>query len=155
VESDLEALRSIPAGQVMLQDLARAIGRSDTLVIEETSGQDRETGEPRDGVPVGARVFYNPTHTAAGPNNMPHIPVTHLFHELGHAYDDFYDSAATGTHDENGQRVNNFERAVVGLPIDHDGNPRTADQLDPDHPYAITENALREQLGLPRREQYS
>jgi uncharacterized protein YukE len=156
VESDLEALRSVPAGQEMLRLLDEAhTEHGDTLVVEETSGGDFETGEPRDGAPVGARVYYNPTYTAPGFDGLPNIPLTHLFHELGHAYDDMYDSAAAGTYcgpDDFG--VSNLERAVVGLPIDHDGKPSTPNLLDPEHPYAITENALRVQLGLPRRKRY-
>jgi hypothetical protein len=50
--------------------------------------------------------------------------------------------------------VPNRERAAVGLPIDHDADPATAIRLDPDHPYALAENGLREELGLPGRERY-
>lgn len=48
----------------------------------------------------------------------------------------------------------NDERAAVGLPIDHDANPATPRQIDPNHPYELTENALRDELGLPRRRRY-
>jgi hypothetical protein len=50
--------------------------------------------------------------------------------------------------------VPNRERAAAGLPIDHDDNPATADRIDPDHPYELTENGLREELGVPHRPRY-
>ena len=50
--------------------------------------------------------------------------------------------------------VRNLEREAVGLPIDDDGRLSTPDRLDPDHPYALTENALRQELGVPLRASY-
>ena len=41
------------------------------------------------------------------------------------------------------------ERVAVGLPIDDDGDPTTPERLDPRHPYPLTENALRDELGVP------
>lgn len=48
----------------------------------------------------------------------------------------------------------NDERVAVGLPIDHDDDPETPHRLDPRHPYAYTENALREEMGLLSRSRY-
>ena len=50
--------------------------------------------------------------------------------------------------------VRNLERVAVGLPIDHDDDPSTPERLDPDMPYAYTENALREEWAWPRRPRY-
>lgn len=43
---------------------------------------------------------------------------------------------------------------ATGLPIDHDDDADTPEQLDPDHPFAATENGLRDELGLPPRSYY-
>jgi hypothetical protein len=61
-----------------------------------------------------------------------------LYPELGHVYDERED-----------------ERRATGLPVDHDDDPRTPDILDPDHPYAYTENAMRDEMGYPRRDTYN
>jgi hypothetical protein len=155
VDSDLEALRSTAAGQQMFAALqASHEAHGDTLVIDETAGRPLETGSPRSSVPVGARVHYNPAYTPAEADG-PMRPVVELFHELAHAYDDFYDSAVPGVYlgaDNHG--VPNAEREAVGLPVDHDGQTFTADQLAPDPPVLLTENGLRTELGLPLRPSY-
>lgn len=154
--SDLEAMRSVPAGQQMLDAIARAHqNNGDNLLITELQmGTEGETGQPRDGAPVGAQIFYDPDYTSLSKDGVPNIPLIHLFHEMGHVYDDFYDSAVPGSYNEGGFVVNSFERAVVGLPVDADQNPATPDTINPGHPYGITENALRDQLGLPQRHTY-
>ena len=95
-------------------------------------------------------VLYNPTYVhAAGP------PITTLYHELAHVDDSFGHTIAGGVYagpDDAG--VRNQEREAVGLPFDDDGDPSTPDRLDPDHPYALTENALRQELGVPLRPTY-
>jgi hypothetical protein len=50
--------------------------------------------------------------------------------------------------------VNTRERQAVGLPVDHDGDPSTPEQVDPDHPITYTENGLRREMGLPDRTTY-
>jgi hypothetical protein len=172
VESDLDALRSSPRGAAMLGALqaAHEASRSpvgdlpviggllddrNTLVIRETqvpngfaSRADLPIG------PVSGVIEYNPSHDDMA-YNPPTPPVVVLFHELAHIYDHFYGTRAPGDYDgADNPGVPNRERAAVGLPIDHDGDPATAIRLDPDHPYPLTENGLREELGLPRRERY-
>jgi Ca2+-binding RTX toxin-like protein len=87
------------------------------------------------------------------------VPVTQLFHEIGHAY-----NGATGTflsgvttehlHPGKELQVNNFERQVVGLPndadpFDFDNDPSTAPGTI--NPKPFTENALSEEMGKPLR----
>jgi Ca2+-binding RTX toxin-like protein len=51
----------------------------------------------------------------------------------------------------------NTERQTVGLPVDPDGNPDTPDvpaETVRDHPRALTENAFREEMGVPVRPEY-
>jgi hypothetical protein len=53
-----------------------------------------------------------------------------------------------------GSPTRNREREAVGLPIDDDGDPNTAPRLDGQHPFALTENGLRGELGVPHRDRY-
>lgn len=50
--------------------------------------------------------------------------------------------------------VPNLERQAVGLPIDHDGNPDTPAVPAADRPGALTENALRQEMGYRPRPTY-
>ena len=161
VQSDLDALRSSPTGQqllIRLQDL-HDHGSGATILDDAGStlaitgysgpnGYDLQTNSS-----MGAShntVLYNPTYVhAAGP------PITTLYHELAHVDDSFGHTIAGGVYagpDDAG--VRNQEREAVGLPFDDDGDPSTPDRLDPDHPYALTENALRQELGVPLRPTY-
>ena len=75
--------------------------------------------------------------------------------ELAHVYDFAHDTVADGVHSgSDNLGADNSERVAMGLPIDHDGNPRTPRQVDPRHPYDYTENALRDEIGAPRSPQY-
>jgi Ca2+-binding RTX toxin-like protein len=64
-----------------------------------------------------------------------------------------------GTVDQDDGWTPNLERQAAGLPVDHDENPNTpdigADQVPGiDHPNALTENGLRNEMGDPRRNTY-
>jgi len=156
VQSDLEALESLPVGRELLSGLD-ASGRSTT--IRETSmgdsaspsnGDDswlRPDGTPGPG--SDANINYNPTETEYYDGEKPwqvRPPVTTLFHELVHGYNYATGTRAPGQTDG----VNNRELAATGLPYDHDGDARTPD-IRASHP---TENKLREQLGLTPRPEY-
>ncbi|MEU4649445.1 M91 family zinc metallopeptidase [Nocardia fluminea] len=58
------------------------------------------------------------------------------------------------TIDSNAGGIRDGERVAVGLPIDHDNNPSTPEQVVTEHPTALTENAMRAEVGLPLREHY-
>jgi hypothetical protein len=82
---------------------------------------------------------------------------TTLYHELGHAYNAATGSTFLGNTEiirPDGTRTQepNDERQVVGLdtaspPFDFDNDPATAPTTS--NPYPLTENALREEMGLP------
>jgi hypothetical protein len=160
VQSDLDALRSSPTGQQMLiqlQDIHdQGSGRfgsldaGSTLNIVEYHGQNGYDQQHNTALTVYNTVEYNPAYSGSdGP------PIATLYHELAHADDSFAHTSAHGVHagpDDVG--VPNLEREAVGLPIDDDHRPSTPDRLDPDHPYALTENALRAELGVPLRPSY-
>lgn len=97
-------------------------------------------------------------------------PTVVLYHEMAHAYDDTHGTMMPGTYGPNGkdpvdsqnigrwspQYLANAEHEAVGLPVDWDGNPNTPEVRVPDsvHPHDLTENALRDEMGLPDREHY-
>jgi Ca2+-binding RTX toxin-like protein len=154
VQSDLDALRSSPTGEEMLTTLQGIHHRTgDALLITQYDGQNGLDYPSDPPYPLASfdHVAYNPTWSYRdGP------PLTTLYHEFAHVEDSFARTSASGTHrgpDDVG--VRNLEREAVGLPIDDDNNPSTPDRLDPDHPYALTENALRQELGVPLRTTYA
>lgn len=172
VQADLDMLASSPRGQMMLAALDQAheqtraiaadwpvLGRiayqGDTFTIRETTDENGYAN--RNSVdfiitwsqhPV---IQYNPTFDTL--YDAP--PVAVLYHEMAHVYDYEFKTYDSGTHagpDNIG--VRNAERQATGLPIDHDGDPSTPIQIDPDHPIEYTENGLREELGAPHRPRY-
>jgi hypothetical protein len=174
VRADLDLLRSSPRGQALLAALrssaeasrsalaglpvfGRLVSQGHTVTIREHVSASREEDNSFAHPDVSRRrgrqmlVEYQPDldHVHGGP------PITVLYHELAHVYDFVHDTAPEGVHTgPDNPEVPNDERSAVGLPIDHDGDPRTPRQLDPRHPYDYTENALRDELGAPRAPRY-
>ncbi|WP_155859396.1 M91 family zinc metallopeptidase [Cellulomonas sp. KRMCY2] len=160
VEADLDMLRSSPTGQEMLAGLDKAHEDSDGwftdgdgLRIIELADQDN--GFASRDTAWGTQthqIQYNPgfdTLRGATP------PVVVLYHEMAHVWDYSHDTLAEGVYTgTDNPGVNNRERVAVGLPYDHDDDPSTPTQLDPDHDDAATENALRDELELDRRDRY-
>jgi uncharacterized protein YukE len=152
VRSDLDALRSSPTGAQMLTTLQGLRDDSGSaLTITEYAGQNGYDHSVK--MPSGPSldfVEYNPSYAREGP------PIAVLYHEFGHVDDSFAHTLVRGTYrGPEDAGVRNNERVVVGLPIDDDHDPSTPDRLDPDHPYALTENALRQELGYPLRTTYA
>jgi Effector protein/RTX calcium-binding nonapeptide repeat (4 copies) len=171
VRADLQLLAASPVGRRMLAALGltdppdHASDRRDALVIIEdtASSASMATLELPDGRRLSVfTVTYDPARGVSADHSPPIIG---LFHELAHVYD-FAHQPATGEHHDphdpdrvtgpDGALVGtpNDERAAVGLPIDHDADPATPNRIDPNHPYELTENALRDEMGLPRRQRY-
>jgi uncharacterized protein YukE len=173
VQADLDLLRSSPRGQQMLTAL-------DGFLVPE-NGPTLTIVEDEDNLTVprgtGYHVLYSPANVTANDGLPPDYPagprpwaerppVVGLYHELAHVYARSADVAPPGHYhgaDDPGltvsshtgyaaQAVPNAERAVIGLPIDPDGDGHA--ELYPAHPYELTENALREEMGLRRRETY-
>ncbi|AIY18989.1 calcium-binding protein [Pimelobacter simplex] len=167
VRADLELLASSPAGQRMLDNLAHNIDDSgflgfnkDTLTIREYSNPDDPDNSTASNDGHGNYVInYNVAldHLRTGGGGVDGPPVAVLYHEFAHVYDYANDTLAPGDYhgdDPDNQGTPNREREAAGLPIDHDDDPSTPEIIDPDHPYELTENGLREELGAPHRDHY-
>jgi hypothetical protein len=175
VRADLDMLRASPRGQAMLAALddgvrrsrspwadvpviGRLVNRGDTLTIleyvsssraEDNSFAHRDVERFRRGHQMLVEYQTDLDHAHGGP------PISVLYHELAHVYDYVHDTMADGTYTgADNPGADNAERVAMGLPIDHDQDPSTPDQLDPRHPYDCTENALREEMGIRRAARY-
>ncbi|MFE7719134.1 M91 family zinc metallopeptidase [Nocardia rhizosphaerihabitans] len=189
VRADLEFMRSSPTGQQMLAGLAET--PHNVTIVEGAAGTDsaRATdpaaadlgADGKPGAGTSSTIIYNPRGTSfsevgsayAGTPYDYHPPITTLYHEAAHAYDETHGTMRpvsdvyTGTDAVDRNYPNDYsptgtgmferERVAVGLTIDHDNDPSTPEQLadEDEHPYALTENALREELGIARREHYA
>jgi len=166
VRSDVDTLRASPAGRRMLASLGRGALRGEPLLIiedESTSAAWTTLDLPNDRRLAVFSVCYDPTRGVSADRSPP---IVGLFHELAHVYDLAHGTSAAGVHEDpeqpdlvlaaDGTLVGapNDERAAVGLPVDHDQDPNTPPRIHPEHPYELTENALRDEMGLPRRERY-
>lgn len=153
VQSDLDALRSLPAGRELLLAMDNsghsvtiqpsADGTNSAVPGDEVNNLVRPDGTPGPG--TSATVSYNPERTALGGGTdewRTRPPLVGFFHEMVHAYTFVTGTEVPGATDR--------ELAAVGLPHDHDNNAATA----PQPPSHTNENRLRQQLGLPERTSY-
>lgn len=151
VEADLDLMRFSPVGQEMLGALDDERD-TDQIRIEATDGGNVASAD---------RVGYNTWNVLAHgttpwyTNGRP--PSTGLFHELGHIHQYFsqgrtYDHWLDGgdwIRDADDQPL--IERQNVGLPWDTSQVPEADGE---DYNSNLTENAWREEQGLPRRDEY-
>lgn len=157
--ADLDMLNSSPTSQALLEELEGHAAENGTPYgIDETDGGNSASW--------GGSVNYNDTNLLVqGDPEAPWYengrpPSIGLYHELGHinqfeqpgAEDQWNDDDGDRRVDDDGQPL--IERQNVGLEWDYDGDPDTEDAIDPDYDYRFTENALREEFGLPHRERY-
>jgi hypothetical protein len=167
VEADLEMMRSSPRGQEMLAALQKGHEDTDgffwwqdgdTLTIKEyndPSDPNNSTASHSGGDNV---IDYNTHLDELGMGNGQAVqgpPSAVLYHEMAHVYDYMNDSLAPGTYNEwDNPNTPNRERAAAGLPIDEDNDPNTPTKIYSKHPYALTENGLRGEMGAPHRDAY-
>jgi hypothetical protein len=159
VQSDLDAMRSIPTGRQMLEGLDASGHRT---TITETAGGNAARAHSRadaqlrpDGTPgpgSDGTVMYHTTRSLLDTSEdwMIRPPMIGLFHELVHATQYATGTLPTGTTMVNGSPIPNAEQDAVGLPWDRDNNPSTPPQVNP----RVNENQLRRELNLPTRPHY-
>lgn len=178
VEADLEMLRSSSTGRKMLE--AHDNSKHSVTIVEETTinkgnsasstgagnpfydEANKKNGSGQDGV-----VKYEIASVYRATSERP--PVVGLFHELAHTYDFTNGTGRKGIYDGKDKvdkidtlknplnkkpDVVNLERVGTGLTVDHDNDVKTPEILDPNHPQDLTENGLRNELSLPKREHY-
>jgi uncharacterized protein YukE len=154
VEADLQMLASSPEGQQMITNLQQHIADGpDTLTI-------REYHNPAD--PDNSTASTDGTNSVINYNTRLDDfrgapPVVVLYHEFAHVYDymnDTFDPTPYSGDDTVDHGVKQGERQASGLPIDHDHDPSTPEVIDPDHDFGLTENGLRDEMGLPNRDHY-
>ena len=166
-ESDLEALRSIPSGRRLLQELDHSGG---TLTVRETTddqqgsaigalGSGRKNNgidyhrsqiNPVDGKEAELRSHgVDPSVVRARPS-MHAPPAVSLGHELVHARHQFEGDRSKGQIMGPGSAANE-ELRTTGLQYDHDNDPETPPQADTQ---GVTEADLRDDLNLPVRDRY-
>jgi Ca2+-binding RTX toxin-like protein len=153
VESDIEALRSIP-GQAMLKEFerintttARSAGGAplytgDHLEIVEVFGPYETSATYQDNAYGRTYIVkYDPTLTMLPDGRGETVPVAGLYHEGGHIHQFANDSFPPGeTVQSDGSTAPNYERAVVGL--------------EPGQPEELTQNWLYRLFGRPERPIY-
>lgn len=157
VQSDIDAMRSIPYGQNLLASMDNT-GRR--LTISETTAANGfadivpGSGNPwiqpsgANGPGADAVIQYNPTFNRlyGGAEPWQQIPpIVILAHEMVHTND--YMNGTLNPGQTGG--VNNRELAAVGLPFD-----RTGDGVPDPNNKPFTENGMRDFLGLPLRPVY-
>lgn len=178
VQSDLDALRSIPLGREVLTDIDNNAG-GHTVSIQQRDGLGNcEIAQHSGGVlnsdrtpntGASSRIGYDPSRIDLenGEDWGDRPPIVGLFHEMLHSRDD-----ALGITEEketpNGwlksdgtpDKTPNFEQTTVGLDYDHDEdefdashnpNPSPTPRQNRGGP---TENKLRELFNLERRTEY-
>jgi hypothetical protein len=157
VQSDLDAMRSLPSGQELLRRLDDS-GKSTTIraVARPTDGNTANGTNFNDGYMAAdgtpgkgtdSQVNYHTSRISLGGEewqNRP--PVVGLFHELVHASDFVNGELAPGS----SEGTRNLEHSAVGLPYDHDNDPKTP-KIKQDR---VGENDLRDDLNLPTRPRY-
>lgn len=154
VQADLQMLASSPEGQQMIANLQGHIADGpDTLTI-------REYHNPAD--PDNSTASTDGTNSVINYNTRLDDfrgapPVVVLYHEFAHVYDYMngtFESAPYNGDDTTDHGYKVGERQATGLPIDHDNDPSTPEIIDPDHDFGLTENGIRDEMGLPNRDHY-
>ncbi|ADD39980.1 M91 family zinc metallopeptidase [Stackebrandtia nassauensis] len=168
IRADLDMYSSSPTGKQMMENLGDRV--SDThddwkpgereVVIKEF---DEENGTASSGKLSGSDVeiqinpdFHldDPGEATTSKTEREGVPSAILYHELAHGYDYLNDTSADG-HDK-GNDAPNDERQAAGLDYDWTGDGKRDNVHDKDnpHPYAYTENGLRDEMGRDHRDAY-
>jgi Ca2+-binding RTX toxin-like protein len=169
IQADLDMMAASPTGAKMLENYQKVhddgswsflflSGEGDKVTIEEYDptkpknvqyGPDNSLATPEGAGDGNHLIEINPHLVNLGSLEGP--PSAILYHEMAHVYDFMNDTRMDGV---NGTGARNDEHQATGLPVDHDDNPKTPEQIDPDHPYEYTENGLRDEMGAPHRNRY-
>lgn len=170
VEADLDMMAASPRGQQMLSELQAGHEKTeggwwlwhhdgDSLTIREYNNPADPNNSTAQHWSDGRNVInYNPHldgFTMGNGQPVEGPPSAVLYHEMAHVYDYMNNTLAPGTYTgADNPGVPNLERAAAGLPIDEDNDPSTPTQIYSHHPFPLSENGLREEMGAPHRDAY-
>lgn len=164
MQADLDMLRASPTGQQMLEGLEDKRdpnfwgGEHSLTIIEKGPDDDGGSANSGDKSIWGNRDSYIKMNPGYVPGYYEGRSSTVLYHEMAHVYDfwnnGFDDTEYAGDPQGRNKGTEQGERTAVGLEVDHDHDPSTPDKRDDTHPWELTENALREEFNLPKREEY-
>lgn len=158
VSSDLDSLANLAIGQKMLDSIAQT-GKE--VTIKETDWGNQCAGGPEGylkddhrtpGLGVPSTVTYNRATVTlksdAAWRERP--PMVGLYHEMAHSY-----NYATGTMDSWAYEPDGRPATGPGGTLGAEFQAVGLDNRNtPANPQGLTENAMREELGLPRRDRY-
>lgn len=173
VNADLDMLRSSPYGQQMLAEFDKAAENGNTLTIRELQNESNGYTMPKEGGNNWADTQLNNGRAGRGDDaviayntsfRIPEfpVPVGVLYHEMSHAYNAVTGTFQPGTYygddAKDSGSVPNSERQAVGLdnsgqPYDFDHDSSTPPTTH--NPFPLTENGLREEMGLDPRLHYT
>lgn len=131
-------------------------------LVPQTDAKGKITGW-KNGTPNNATVGYRTsemfTAKYADGTVAEETPITVLYHEMAHAADfthgTYRQNTYRGKDNSDKGQTEEGERVAVGLPIELNGDPTTPEQTDTaNHPDELTENALREEMNLQKRQHY-
>ncbi|MDO5296330.1 MAG: M91 family zinc metallopeptidase [bacterium] len=152
IDSDLEALASLPHGQKMFSEIAQTGHRVDIELTPDGSACASFAGNTQRGVGSDSQIFYNASKIALS-TDMPwanRAPIVSLYHEMCHSYNAAVGNMDKGWYQKDGTKMPNgegtpgLEYQAVGIDVPGiEGN-------DP----LLTENGLRDLLGYQKREEY-
>jgi Ca2+-binding RTX toxin-like protein len=178
IRADLVTLASTTAGAELLASLQ---GHEVTVVGPGYLAEAGDAYDPQRDIvqydPRDDEAGFGPAGAFRPPGSLSYSPLLSLAHELIHASHDANGTRTDGTYrgPDGNQRdtdrdgvveapgpggdapVANEERATVGLPVDPDGDPATPDVpagTAAGRDVGVTENDLRDELGLERRGRY-
>lgn len=168
VQADIEMLRNSPYGQQMLAEFDAAAASGQVVTIRELQNeqngyasmipgyiQNGQAGRPSD-----VTISYNPSFFL---EDLP-APSVILYHEMSHAFNGvtgtFMPGQFTGTSTPDDARdaragVPNLERQAVGLPSSHAPFDYGNGRVTSSNPFELTENGIREEMGLELRPSYA
>lgn len=168
VQADIEMLRASPNGQQMLAEFDTAAASGNVVTIRELQNEQNgyasmipgyiQNGQAGAGADV--TISYNPQFFL---EDLP-APSVILYHEMSHAFNGvtgtFMPGNFTGTGTPDDARdaragVPNAERQAVGLPSSHAPFDFGNGQVSTSNPYPLTENGIREEMGLELRPSYA
>ena len=165
VQADIEMLRNSPNGQQMLAEFDAAAANGNTVTIRELQNEQNgyasmipsyiQNGQAGGGSDV--TISYNPSFFVEG---LP-APSVILYHEMSHGFNAVTGTFMPGNYDGGAEGRNhpdyglvNVERQAVGLPSSHPEFDYGNGRVTSSNPYELTENGIREEMGLDLRPSY-